>query len=399
MIASDEIAITGIGVITPYGDANALQDGLLGCRHCLEPLSIFSTDLDTVPTVGQIHELPSVKDSCAPRLSRTDTLAIIAARRAWENAGLEKSDAAHCGVIVATSVGGICELRPEIAGDPRAYFRKHGIPVEFPRGYAADAVGACLGSGGPRMGISTACASGSMTLAVAARMIRQGSASIMIAGGSEALCWFTLSGFNSLQTLDPEPCRPFDQGRKGLNLGEGAAMLVLESLQHARDRRADVLALIQGWGLSNDAHHLTAPDAMGQGLAASITAAMQMADVQPEDIGYVNAHGTGTYLNDLSEAAAYESVFGHRSRAIPISSSKSYFGHCLGAAGSLEAVVCILSLRNGVVFPTLRLENPVQRVGIEWISGGSQRRQISRALSVSAGFGGSNASLLFGLCA
>jgi 3-oxoacyl-[acyl-carrier-protein] synthase II len=174
-------------------------------------------------------------------------------------------------------------------------------------------------------------------------------------------------------------------------------MLVLENLQRAKERKAEILAVLRGWGMSNDAYHLTAPDENGCGLAASIRAALNMAELESDQIGYVNAHGTGTYLNDTAEAMAYESAFESRSKTVPVSSSKSYFGHCLGAAGALEAAVVILSLRHGVLFPTLRLKNPIDSPKIDWIMDGIRRKPVSLALSASAGFGGSNTSLIFGL--
>jgi 3-oxoacyl-[acyl-carrier-protein] synthase II len=392
------VAVTGIGIVTPFGGTDALLDGLMECRSCLEPLAIFESDINPAPTVGQIRKLPDVEDRFGSRLSRTDKLSIIASQRALDHAALAQTDAARSGVVIATTIGGISELSPQISKDPRAYYRRNGFPISYQRGHAADVVSSFLGSKGPRLGISTACASGSMALAIAARMILSGSASVMLAGGGEALCWFSLSGFNSLQALDPGLCRPFDQERNGLNVGEGAAMLVLEDLQHARDRKAEVLAVLRGWGMSNDAYHLTAPDENGRGLAESMRIALSMAGVKADQIGYVNAHGTGTYLNDVAEVKAYESAFESCSKRIPVSSSKSYFGHCLGAAGALEAAVSILSLRHGVLFPTLRLKNPIESPRIDWIMDGIRHTPVSLAISASAGFGGSNTSLVFGLC-
>jgi 3-oxoacyl-[acyl-carrier-protein] synthase II len=228
-------------------------------------------------------------------------------------------------------------------------------------------------------------------------MILDGTAPMMLAGGSEALCAFTLGGFNALQALDPEPCTPFDHGRRGLNLGEGAAVVVLESLERARARNAEVWSVLMGWGMSNDAYHPTAPHVEGLGLSESMIAAMHMADVDPEQIGYLNAHGTGTPLNDEAEVRAIESAFEDRKRPLPVSSTKSYFGHCLGAAGALEAVVTILSLRSGVLPPTLRLTNPIESGKLDWLADEPRRESPSLAMTTSAGFGGSNTSLVFGL--
>jgi 3-oxoacyl-(acyl-carrier-protein) synthase len=235
-----------------------------------------------------------------------------------------------------------------------------------------------------------------MAIALAANMLLDGVAPMILAGGSDALCPFTLSGFNSLQALDPSPCRPFDQNRKGLNLGEGAAVLVLETLAGAEARNADVLAVLRGWAMTNDAFHPTAPREQGEGLAACIRASMEMAEVGSEEIGYVNAHGTGTPLNDIAETKAYETAFRGRSRPIPVSSTKSYFGHCLGAAGALEAAITITAIRSSALFPTLRLTDPIESPGVDWLRGDVRRQSLPLAVTVSAGFGGSNTALIFG---
>jgi 3-oxoacyl-[acyl-carrier-protein] synthase II len=234
-----------------------------------------------------------------------------------------------------------------------------------------------------------------MSIAMAANMLLDGAAPMMMAGGADALCPFTASGFNSLQALDPAPCRPFDQKRRGLNLGEGAAVLVLETASRAAARNASVVAELRGWAMTNDASHPTAPHPEGLGLASSMNLAMEMAGCTREDIGYINAHGTGTPLNDIAETHAYELAFRGRSSAIPVSSTKSYFGHCLGAAGAIEASITILALRSQTLFPTLRLEQPIESLHVDYFRE-LRRGPLPLAMSVSAGFGGSNTSLVFG---
>jgi 3-oxoacyl-[acyl-carrier-protein] synthase II len=235
-----------------------------------------------------------------------------------------------------------------------------------------------------------------MAIALAANMLLDGAAPLMLAGGADALCPFTLSGFNSLQALDPEPCRPFDKNRRGLNIGEGAAILLLERLEDAIARHVRIFALLLGWALTNDAFHPTAPHDAGRGLAACILSAMEMAGVNPDDIGYVNAHGTGTPLNDAAEVRAYEAAFRTRRRNIPVSSTKSYFGHCLGAAGALEAAVTICGIEAGALFPTLRLSDPLDSPIVDWVMHEPRHAPLPLAMTVSAGFGGSNAALIFG---
>ncbi len=290
------------------------------------------------------------------------------------------------------------ELDPGIAADPIAWYRNGGLTraSSYPVSHVATSVGEHLGIHGPNCSVSVACASGAMAIAFAANLLLDRAAPMMLAGGSDALCPFTLSGFNSLQALDPSPCRPFDQNRKGLNLGEGAAVLVLETLAGAMTHRAPVLAVLRGWAMTNDAYHPTAPQKDGIGLADCIRRAMEMAECGADEIGYVNAHGTGTPLNDIAETNAYQTAFAERSRPIPVSSTKSYFGHCLGAAGALEAAITITAIRCGALFPTLRLTDPIESSGIDWLRGEVRRQPLPLAMSVSAGFGGSNAALIFG---
>ena len=389
------IAITGIGVVSPLGwGAEAFERGLATGQSALAPLRNMDLGFDKPPMVGQIHDPLEVADLPGLRLSRTDKLAILAARQA---AG--SGDLAGCGVAASTTVGGLPEIPPAMVHDPRRYYRRGGLgsATAYPNSHAADAVSVDLDLRGPRFGVSVACASGSMAIALAARMVASGAAPCMLAGGSEALCYLTLCGFNGLQALDPEPCRPFDKSRRGLNLGEGAAFLLLETLERARARRAHVYALLRGWAMTNDAFHLTAPHEQGAGVAASLSVAMKMAGLPADEIGYVNAHGTATPLNDGAETKGYENVFARRSRPIPVSSTKSYFGHCLAAAGSLEAVVTILSLRSSTLYPTLRLNDPIESAAVDFVAGGVRKQEMIAAASVSAGFGGSNTSLVFSL--
>ena len=393
------IAITGIGIVSPLGrTVDSVFDALVTCRSALAPLSPAEWPHGTPPVVARITEPLNVQRRKGFRLSRTDRLAVLAARDALSDAGWS-DDPAGCGLIASTTVGGLPEISPTLARDPRRYFRRGGFSAvtAYQNSHVADAVSEYLSLEGPRFAVSVACASGSMAIALAARMVVGGTASRMLAGGAEALCEFTLSGFNGLQALDPEPCRPFDKSRNGLNLGEGAAFLALEELSRAKARKARVYAVLRGWAMSNDAYHLTAPHPHGSGISCSVLGAMRLAKVGLDEVGYVNAHGTGTLLNDVAEAEGYQAAFRGRRDPIPVSSSKSYFGHCLGAAGAIEAVVTLLSMRASTLFPTLRQHDPLESPGIDWIADRPRRRDVPLAISVSAGFGGSNASLVFGL--
>ena len=391
------IVVTGIGVVSPYGIGLAsLQAGMLSGKCCLAPARDLYPDFQG--TAAQVCGLPILAEGFSSRYSRTDRLAALAAEDAVADFDREAPGFRESGVVMASTVAGLSEIDPGIAQGPVAWYRRGSLAraASYPVARVAATVGERLDMRGPNCAVSVACASGAMAIALAANLLLDGAAPMMLAGGSDALCPFTLSGFNSLQALDPAPCRPFDQNRKGLNLGEGAAVLVLETLAGARARRANVLAVLRGWAMTNDASHPTAPQKQGIGLAACMRRAMEMAECGADEIGYVNAHGTGTPLNDVAEANAYQAAFSARSGPVPVSSTKSYFGHCLGAAGALEAAITIMAIRCGALLPTLRLTDPIESPGIDWLRGEVRHQPLTLAMSVSAGFGGSNAALIFG---
>ncbi len=392
------IVVTGIGVVSPYGlGLDCLQAGMLSAKSCLRPARDLYPGFEG--TVAQVQDSALQSEDFSARYSRTDQLAVVAARDAMANSGFDHSAYRDSGVLMANTVGGLTEIDTGIAKDPVAWFRRPGRLLRgssFPISHVADAVGEHFGIHGPRCAISVACASGAMSIALAANLLLDGAAPMILAGGSDPLCPFTLSGFNSLRALDPSPCRPFDRNRSGLNLGEGAAVLVLETLAGASARNAKILAVLRGWAMTNDAFHTTAPHKEGSGLADCIKLSMEMAEISGDDIGYVNAHGTGTPLNDIAEANAYEIAFRERSHPVPVSSTKSYFGHCLGAAGALEAAITIMAVRAGALLPTLRLTTPIESPGVDWLRGEVKRQPLPLAMSASSGFGGSNTVLIFG---
>jgi 3-oxoacyl-[acyl-carrier-protein] synthase II len=370
---------------------------MLAGKCCLDPTKDVYPGFEG--TTAQVPDSALRAEDFNSRYSRTDQLAVVAARDAIANSGLERAAFRESGVLMANTVGGLTEIDTGIAKDPAAWFRRPGGLLRgssFPIAHVADAVGDYFGICGPRCALSVACASGAMAIALAANMLLDEAVPIILAGGSDPLCAFTLSGFNSLQALDPSPCSPFDKNRKGLNLGEGSAVLVLETLAGAMARNAKVLAVLRGWAMTNDAFHTTAPHKEGSGLADCIRLSMEMAEISGDAIGYLNAHGTGTPLNDIAEANAYEAAFHGRRHPIPVSSTKSYFGHCLGAAGALEAAITIMAVRSGALLPTLRLTDPIESPGVDWLRGEVKRQPLPLAMSVSSGFGGSNTVLIFG---
>jgi 3-oxoacyl-[acyl-carrier-protein] synthase II len=258
-----------------------------------------------------------------------------------------------------------------------------------------DALARRLGVCGPVVTVSSACASGGLALGLAFEALLAGEVEVALAGGADALCQLTYAGFNALRSVDPGPCRPFRADREGLNLGEGAGVLILETLEHARARDATILAELAGCGASCDAHHMTAPDPEGGGAAAAIRAALAAAGLEPAAVSFVNAHGTGTPHNDAAEARALGTVFGERSRSLPVTSSKGSIGHLLGSSGAVEAVATVLALLDGAVQPTPGAEPADSELGVDLVVG--EPRPIppdSVGVSTSFAFGGANAAVV-----
>jgi 3-oxoacyl-(acyl-carrier-protein) synthase len=393
--AKKTIVVTGIGVVSPYGIGwAALRDGMLAGKCCLQPATdLYPGFQGTLAKVGELPQLPE-----SHNFSRSDKLAVLAARDAMSGFNGVSETLRASGIIMASTVAGLSEIDAEIARGAADWYRHGGL--KRASSFSVSCVGAAVGKhlkiDGPNCTVSVACASGAMSIALGANMLLDGAAPMVLAGGSDALCPFTLSGFNSLQALDPQLCRPFDQNRQGLNIGEGAAVLLLETLAHARERGAPIHAVLRGWAMTNDASHPTAPRNDGAGLATCIGQALERSGCGIDEIGYVNAHGTGTPLNDIAETHAIERAFSGRATPIPVSSTKSYFGHCLGAAGALEAAITITAMQSGALFPTLRLTNPIESDSVDYLRGELRRVPLPVAMSVSAGFGGSNAALVFG---
>jgi 3-oxoacyl-[acyl-carrier-protein] synthase II len=260
-----------------------------------------------------------------------------------------------------------------------------------------------FGVRGPNLSIVSACATGSNAVGEAGEVIRRGAADIMIAGGAEAailpviLAGFEVMGALSKRNSEPQKaCRPFEKNRDGFVTGEGSGILILEELEHARSRKATILAELLGYGATNDAHHISAPLEDGSGAIACIRAALKQAGVEPKAVDYVNAHGTGTHLNDKSETLAIKQVFGDHARSLAISSTKSMTGHLLGAAGALEAIFSVLAIRDGIIPPTINYETPDPDCDLDYTPNRARKTPVRIVLSNSFGFGGHNASLIFG---
>ena len=396
------VAVTGAGIICSIGsNKGEVWRSICESRAAIRKLTrfrgeSFPTDL-AAEVDGDIQTMLPIGKRAARRLSRSDLLAVIAAAEAIgqsnENAG-QPLPLARAIVSSGTSTGGLLEgedyyFTRLVRGRLRAPASR---VLQQPTSGPSDAVARVFNAGGGVVSNATACASAGAALGMAADYLRSRHADVAIAGGSDALCRLTYSGFNVLQAVDPQPCSPFGAERKGINLGEGAAYLVLERWDDARARGARILAELCGYGATCDAHHPTAPHEDGRGAEAAMRAAIREASVGPNEINYVNAHGTGTLLNDSAETRAIVAAVG---TAVPVSSSKSYFGHTLGASGAVEAVITVLALMNQLAPPTLRLERAAEDCTLDYIPHTPRPLAMTHALSNTFGFGGSNVSLLF----
>lgn len=392
---SVRIAVTGAGIICSIGrNKEEVWQSIRDSRAAIRPLTRFPGE--TFPTTlaaevdADLTPLLPVPRREVKRFSRSDLLAVIAAGEALAQAGEVARQRAI--VSTGTSTGGLFE-------GESYYFRRltHGrlrAPasrvLQQPTSGPSDAVARVFGLGGGVISNATACASAGAAIGMAADYLRSRHADVAVAGGSDALCRLTYSGFNVLQAVDPDPCAPFSAGRKGITLGEGAAYLVLERWDDAVARGATVLAELCGYGASCDAHHPTAPAEDGRGAEAAMRAALREAGFPAVD--YINAHGTGTLLNDSAETRAILAALG---AGTPVSSSKSYFGHTLGASGGVEAVITVLALLDQLAPPTLRLDRPADDCTLDYIPHTPRPMRMASALSNTFGFGGSNVSLVF----
>lgn len=388
------IAVTGAGIICSIGrDKAEVWASIIEAKAGIAPLTRFPGE--TFPTdiaAEAVAELPLSRRE-AKRLSRTDILAIVAAREAIEQASSSsKLPMERAIVTTGTSTGGLLEGEAYYFERLKVGARRASASqvLQQPTSAPSDAVARAFGAGGGVISNATACASAGAAIGIGADYLRSRHADVAIAGGSDALCRLTYSGFNVLQAVDPRPCSPFGADRKGITLGEGAGFLVLERMDDAVARGAKILAELRGYGASCDAHHPTAPAEDGRGARAAMERAMFEGGSAAVD--YVNAHGTGTPLNDSAETQAIISALG---TSVPVSSTKSYFGHTLGAAGGIEAVITVLALQHQIAPPTLRLEHSSADCTLDYIPHQPRSLEMARVLSNTFGFGGSNVSLLF----
>lgn len=392
--------ITGCGTISPLGcGVDAFWQGLVAGRSALAPIRGFDTTglgntlACEVPDFVAAQHLSTAE---ADRLDRIGQYALAAARQALCDAELDPGqvDPQRTGVIAATTLGGIQLGEAYLRG------RHDGIPFDarqllhLPYADTAARLARALGVRGPVVSPSIACASGTHAVGLALELIQRGHADVFVVGGAETVCHFVVSGFNGLRATTASAVRPFDARRNGLAIGEGAAMLVVESARHAQARGAASDIEVAGCGLSSDAVHMTAPARDGAGAARAMRAALRDAGVAAHEIEFISAHGTGTVYNDAMEMAALTAVFGEALPRIPVNSIKGAIGHTLGAAGSFEAVMCTRVLRDGVIPPTAGCEQLDPACALDVVRGDARRQPVRIALSTSSAFAGNNAAII-----
>ncbi len=405
------VVITGMGTVSPVGnDVTTFWDSLVAGRSGAGPITAYDASDQAVRIAAEVKDFDPVAFLGHKQVKRSDRftqLVLVSADQAITDAGLTlqgNGDTSHIGIIIGTGIGGIGTLL-----DAYDTMRHRGprrvsalmVPMMMPNA-AAGEIAIRYGIHGLAMSLASACATGANAIGEGAERIRRGGAEIMICGGGESvvhpLTLAALSNMGAVSCRNDEPeraSRPFEADRDGFLMGEGAAVLILESLEHAQRRGARIHAELIGYGSSCDAFHITAPDEQGVGAARSMQAALDDAKLQPEEIDYINAHGTSTPLNDPVETRAIHTVLGKHASRVPVSSTKSMIGHLMGAAGAVEAIACIKSLETGVVHPTINYETPDPECDLDYVPNKARETHPRTALSNSFGFGGHNATVIF----
>ena len=404
------VVVTGLGAVSPLGiNAGRTWQALINGQSGIGPVTHFDTADFPCRIAGEVKEFDPGAYLDRKEIRRTDRFmqfAIAASKMALADAGLviEGEMAYKTGVVIGSGVGGMQTLEEQA----RVFFERgpsRVSPFFIPMmigDMAAGQVSIITGAKGPNSSMVTACASGAHSLAEAYNLIRLGGADAMIAGGAEAtITGLAYAGFcaaGALSSMNETPekaSRPFDAKRDGFVMGEGAGILILESLEHAERRGARILAEMAGAGMSGDAYHVTSPHPDGDGAARAMTAALREAQLRPEQVDYINAHDTSTAANDKTETKAIKRVFGDRAYKVAISSTKSMTGHLLGAAGGMEAAICVMVIERGIVPPTINYEFPDPECDLDYVPNTARKIEVDAAISNSFGFGGHNACLAF----
>ncbi len=406
---SRRVVVTGIGVVAPNGiGEDNFWNGIKEGKCAVDTVTRFDITDYPCKIAAEIKDF-NISDYVdrkeARRMDRYTHYAMAASKMAMESANIkpEKLDHEKVGVILGSGIGGvetIEEQHNKLLSKGPGRVSPFFIPMMLSN-MAAGQVAIMTGAKGKNLTVVSACASATNAVGDAFRAITSGDADVMITGGSEAaISPLAFAGFCSMKAMstrndDPKTAsRPFDAERDGFIMGEGSGILVLEELEHALNRGANILAEVVGYGSTDDAHHVTAPAPAGEGGARAMKEAVEDAGIKPEEIDYINAHGTSTPLNDKNETAAIKSVFGEHAYKLAVSSTKSMTGHLLGAAGAIEAIICVLALRDGFIPPTINYKNPDSECDLDIVANEGRQKDIQFALSNSLGFGGHNATII-----
>ena len=404
------VVVTGLGVISSIGlDVETYWNSLLAGKSGIRPIAGFDTAGFTCKIAGEIPQFDPrrwLDKRTTDRIDRFSQMGLIAAMQSVQDSGLdfEKEDRTRCGVIIGTGIGGLIEIEEQHKRLlERGPTRVSPFLVPKLMGNAcAGQVSIHYGLQGPNLCATTACASSCHSIGIAFTTLRSGAADVILTGGSEAaITPLGMAGFCSakaLSTRNDEPekaSRPFDKDRDGFVMGEGSGILILEEYEHARRRGARIYAEVVGYGATDDACDIVQPDPSGTGACRSVQRALRRAGVEPDQVDYVNAHGTSTQLNDAAETRAVKAALGARAATVPISSTKSMTGHLLGAAGGVEAIFSILAIRDRYVPPTINLDEPDPECDLDYVPNVGRSVPVDLALSTSYGFGGHNACLAF----
>jgi 3-oxoacyl-[acyl-carrier-protein] synthase II len=396
---SPRLWVTGLGLVTPLGSGVEETWGrLVRGERAIRPITLFETQGQRASVAGEVGvvDLPAGPPDVAGAWSRTSGMALAAAGEAMRMARLRGS--ARVGLVIGSTTGGMFETERLLAtlhAEPECR-RTLVSMLSHPLTATGDRLDERLGPFARVRTLSSACSSGANAIVVAAAWLRSGEVDAVVAGGSDGLCRLTLGGFNAIAALDPEPCRPFDRRRRGTNLGEGAGFLVIERAEMARSRGVSPVAELAGWAVGSEAHHITHPAPDGTVVASLIERALDRAAMQPRDVDYVNAHGTGTLANDRMEAAALSRALGDEVHRVPVSSSKAQIGHTLGAAGAIEAVITALVVARRTLVPTAGLDDPDTSLGLLHVPHvGREVARVRAAVSNAFGFGGMDTVLVF----
>ncbi len=405
----NRVVVTGIGALTPLGlDMAATWDNLVAGKSGVDLITLFDASKMQVRIAGEVKGFDPVNyidRKSARRMDRFAQFAVAAGYQAVENAGLkiDKSNEDDIGVFIGSGIGGLTTLFEqakvlvEKGPDRVSPFLAPMMIADI----AAAQISIALGARGPNMCMTSACSSGSDAIGAASEYIKYGNASVMIAGGAEAIINpLGVTAFSALRALStrndaPEKAsRPFDKDRDGFVLAEGAVVLILESLEHALGRGANILAEIVGYGATADSFHVTQPLESGEGAARAMLMAMKRGDIKPEELDYINAHGTSTQLNDAMETRAIKTALGDYAYKVPVSSTKSMTGHLIGCAGAIEPAICIMTILKGIIPPTINYDTPDPACDLDYVPNKARPRRVNTALTNSFGFGGHNSVLI-----